>query len=180
MSREYAVSEERFKTAYLILWATWGFALLWSKLTLRHFEAIAGRFFWIAFGSDSNLNQFFEYLSQAIEEKMDNSYLETTRSFCFIIEAHVAHKVKQILYLILNEKSFPTQRTLQTLRYLIITYFDWYSTPSSKHTYKIKTDIKKWIDYFIVSKDETFFCRGIRMLSERWQKMINANDKYFD
>jgi len=32
--------------------------------------------------------------------------------------------------------------------------------------------IKNWLDSFLASKDETFFRRGIHMLSERWEKVI--------
>ena len=36
-------------------------------------------------------------------------------------------------------------------------------------------DIEKWVSEWIASKDESFFRRGIRLLPERWEKVI-AND----
>ena len=36
-------------------------------------------------------------------------------------------------------------------------------------------DIEKWLDSWIASKDEHFYCNGIRALRERWAKLV-AND----
>ncbi|EGI68513.1 Mariner Mos1 transposase, partial [Acromyrmex echinatior] len=41
-------------------------------------------------------------------------------------------------------------------------------------------DIKNWIDNWIASKDEAFFQRGIRMLSERWEKIVASMDNIFN
>ena len=41
-------------------------------------------------------------------------------------------------------------------------------------------DVEKWISEWIVSKDESFFRRGIRLLLERWEKVIANNGQYFD
>ena len=41
-------------------------------------------------------------------------------------------------------------------------------------------DIEKWVSEWIVSKDESFFRRGIRLLSERWEKVIANDGQYFD
>jgi [histone H3]-lysine36 N-dimethyltransferase SETMAR len=41
-------------------------------------------------------------------------------------------------------------------------------------------DTKKWIDLWISEKDESFFQRGIRMLPERWEKVVAADGQYFD
>jgi len=32
--------------------------------------------------------------------------------------------------------------------------------------------VKNWIDSWIASKDDQFFRRGIRMLPERWEKVM--------
>ncbi|EGI62178.1 Mariner Mos1 transposase, partial [Acromyrmex echinatior] len=40
-------------------------------------------------------------------------------------------------------------------------------------------DIKNWIDNWIASKDEAFFQRSIRMLPERWEKVVDSNGQYF-
>lgn len=41
-------------------------------------------------------------------------------------------------------------------------------------------DTKKWIDLWISDKDESFFQRGIRMLPERWEKVVAADGQYID
>ena len=41
-------------------------------------------------------------------------------------------------------------------------------------------DVEKWISEWIVSKDESFFRRGIRLLPERWKKVIANDEQYFD
>lgn len=40
-------------------------------------------------------------------------------------------------------------------------------------------DTKNWVDLWIASKDEEFFRRGIRMLPERWGKVMANDGKYF-
>ncbi|EGI64132.1 Mariner Mos1 transposase [Acromyrmex echinatior] len=40
-------------------------------------------------------------------------------------------------------------------------------------------DIKNWIDNWIASKDEAFFQRGIRMLPERWEKVVASDGQFF-
>jgi hypothetical protein len=44
------------------------------------------------------------------------------------------------------------------------------------HSYK---DAKKWLDSWITSKDESFFRHGIRMLPERWEKVVASDGQYF-
>lgn len=41
-------------------------------------------------------------------------------------------------------------------------------------------DIKNWVDSWIASKDEAFFRRGIRMLPERWEKVVASDGQYFE
>lgn len=41
-------------------------------------------------------------------------------------------------------------------------------------------DTKNWVDLWIASKDEEFFRRGIRMLPERWGKVVANDGKYFE
>lgn len=40
-------------------------------------------------------------------------------------------------------------------------------------------DTKNWVDLWIASKDEEFFRLGIRMLPERWGKVVANDGKYF-
>lgn len=41
-------------------------------------------------------------------------------------------------------------------------------------------DTKKWVDDWIASKYQDFFQRGIRMLPERWEKVVAADGQYFE
>jgi len=41
-------------------------------------------------------------------------------------------------------------------------------------------EVKNWVDSWIGSKDEEFFRHGIRMLPERWEKVIANDGQYFD
>ncbi|EGI59650.1 Mariner Mos1 transposase, partial [Acromyrmex echinatior] len=40
--------------------------------------------------------------------------------------------------------------------------------------------IKKWLDEWIASKEPDFFIRGIRLLPERWKKVIASEGAYFE
>ena len=40
--------------------------------------------------------------------------------------------------------------------------------------------IKKWVDDWIASKEIEFFTRGIRLLPERWAKVVASDGKYFE
>ena len=40
-------------------------------------------------------------------------------------------------------------------------------------------EAKNWVDSWIVPKDETFFKRDIRMLPERWWKVVERDGQYF-
>ena len=64
-------------------------------------------------------------------------------------------------------------------------YFYYYLFRSMQHSvfktyFQNEADVIKWIDYFIASRDETFFHHGICMLPKRWQKVVGINIKYFD
>ena len=39
---------------------------------------------------------------------------------------------------------------------------------------------KNWVDSWITSKDEAFFRRGIRILPERWEKVVASDGQYFE
>ena len=41
-------------------------------------------------------------------------------------------------------------------------------------------EVKNWIDSWIASKDDQFFRRGIRMLPERWEKVVASDGQYFE
>ena len=40
-------------------------------------------------------------------------------------------------------------------------------------------DIEKWLDSWIASKDEPFYCNGIRALPETWAKVVANDGQYF-
>lgn len=40
-------------------------------------------------------------------------------------------------------------------------------------------EAKNWVDSWIASKDQEFFQRGIRMLPERWAKVVASDGQYF-
>ncbi|KAG5318377.1 MOS1T transposase, partial [Pseudoatta argentina] len=44
------------------------------------------------------------------------------------------------------------------------------------HSYE---EAQKWIDSWIVSKDMSFFRRGIHVLPERWEKVVSSDGQYF-
>ena len=41
-------------------------------------------------------------------------------------------------------------------------------------------EAKNWVDSWIASKDEEFSKRGIRMLPERWSKVVERDGQYFE
>lgn len=41
-------------------------------------------------------------------------------------------------------------------------------------------NIKNWVDSWIAEKDESFFRRGIRLLPERWEKVVANDGQYFE
>ena len=41
-------------------------------------------------------------------------------------------------------------------------------------------DVEKWVREWIESKDEAFYRRGIRLLPERWAKVIANDGQYID
>jgi len=45
----------------------------------------------------------------------------------------------------------------------------------SKQHFTSYEDTKNWVDSWIASKDEAFFRRGIRMLPERWEKVVASD-----
>ncbi|EFN83583.1 Histone-lysine N-methyltransferase SETMAR, partial [Harpegnathos saltator] len=49
----------------------------------------------------------------------------------------------------------------------------------SKQRFTSYEDTKNWVDSWIASKDEEFFQRGIRMLPERWEKVVANDGQYF-
>ena len=50
----------------------------------------------------------------------------------------------------------------------------------SQQSFKNDEEVRKSIDFFISSKEESFFCKGIHKLREKWAKVINSNGDYFE
>ena len=62
---------------------------------------------------------------------------------------------------------------------------DYYLFRSLQHTlagrhFKNSDEVRNCIDEFLDSKDEGFYTRGIHLLPEKWQKVIDSNGEYFD
>lgn len=88
----------------------------------------------------------------------------------------------------------PVQETLEALRWEVLPHAAYSpdKAPSDYHLFRSMAhgladqsfnsfeDVKKWVDEWIASKDESFFRRGIRMLPERWEKIIANDGYYFD
>lgn len=83
---------------------------------------------------------------------------------------------------------------LQTLKWEVL-HHPPYSpdvAPSDYHLFRSMThgladqhfqyyeEVKNWIDSWIASKDDQFFRRGIRMLPERWEKVVASDGQYFE
>ena len=41
-------------------------------------------------------------------------------------------------------------------------------------------NVRKWIDEWIASKDQSSYCRRIHLLPQRWEKCVANEGKYFD
>ena len=50
----------------------------------------------------------------------------------------------------------------------------------SEQRFNSYEDVKKWVDSWIASEDELFFRRGIRILPERWEKVVASDGQYFE
>ena len=87
----------------------------------------------------------------------------------------------------------PVKTYLETLKWEVLShspYFtdiapsDYYLFRSIAHgladrQFRSYEDIKKWFDSWIASKDEHFYCNGIRALPERWEKVAAYDGQYF-
>jgi hypothetical protein len=41
-------------------------------------------------------------------------------------------------------------------------------------------EVRKLVDEWISSKDDSFYRRGIQLLPEKWQKVVENDGQYFD
>lgn len=87
----------------------------------------------------------------------------------------------------------PVKTYLETLNWEVLPYPPYSPdlAPSDYHLFRSMAhglseqrfisyeDTKNWVDLWIASKDEEFFRRGIRMLPERWGKVMANDGKYF-
>lgn len=83
---------------------------------------------------------------------------------------------------------------LETLKWDVLPHPPYYPdiAPSDYHLFRSMThglaeqhfrsheEAKNWVDSWIDSKDEQFFQRGIRMLPERWEKVVASDGQYFE
>ena len=87
----------------------------------------------------------------------------------------------------------PVKTYLETLKWEVLPHPPYSPdiAPSDYHLFRSMThglaeqhfhsyeDAKKWVDSWITSKDESFFRHGIRMLPERWEKVVASDGQYF-
>ena len=50
----------------------------------------------------------------------------------------------------------------------------------AEHNFTSYEEAKNWVDPWIASKDVEFFKCGIRMLLERWSKVVEKDGQYFE
>ena len=88
----------------------------------------------------------------------------------------------------------PIKTYLETLKWEVLPHPPYSPdiAPSDYHLFRSMThgladqhfrsyeEVKNWIDSWIVSKDDRFFLRGIRMLLERWKKVVASDEQYFE
>mgnify|MGYP003334104996 CR=1 FL=1 len=87
----------------------------------------------------------------------------------------------------------PVKTYLETLKWEVLPHppyspdiapSDYYLFRSMEHTlakqsFRTYDETKNWIDSWIASKDAEFFRRGIRLLPERWEKVVENDGQYF-
>ena len=70
------------------------------------------------------------------------------------------------------------KETLKALNWNVLLYPPMAYGLSEQHfTYE---ETKNWVDSWIASKDEEFFKRGMRMLPEKWSKVVERYGQYFE
>ena len=65
----------------------------------------------------------------------------------------------------------PVKKYLETLDWEVLPHPP-YSHALTAQRFISYEDTKNWVDSWITSKDKEFFGRGIRMLPERWEKVV--------
>ena len=50
----------------------------------------------------------------------------------------------------------------------------------ASHRFISFAEIENWLQNWIASKDESFFRNGIRKLPERWKKVVDSDEQYFN
>ena len=116
-----------------------------------------------------------------------------------LIEKRPYHASKQNKVILLHDNARPhvalrTRETLMELKWELLPH-PAYSpdiAPSDYHLFRSMQhslsdtrfgnveEVQKFIDNFIQSKSKDFFHRGIHLLSERWEKVVKNDGKYFD
>ena len=115
-------------------------------------------------------------LSQALQEK--RSQYEQRHEKVILLNDNAQPHVAQVV------KTY-----LETLKWEVLPYplyspdiipFDYHLFRSMAHGlaeqhFRYYEEAKNWVDSWIASKDEQFFRRGIRMLPERWGKVVASD-----
>ena len=50
----------------------------------------------------------------------------------------------------------------------------------AEHHFTSYEEVKNWVNSWIASKDEKFFKQGIRVLPERWSRVVERDGRYFE
>ena len=106
------------------------------------------------------------------------------------------YETRQHKVILLHDNARPhvtklVKETLEALRWEVLPHaaysldcvrFDYHLFQSMAHALAEEhfNSYKKWVSEWIASKDESFFRRGIRLLPERWEKVIANDGQYFD
>lgn len=116
-----------------------------------------------------------------------------------LIEKRPYYKTKQNKVILLHDNARPhvalrTKETLKELKWEILTHpayspdiapSDFHLFRSMQHVlsdvrFNNAEEVQKFVDNFIQSKPIDFFHRGIHLLPERWQKVVDNDGEYFD
>lgn len=114
-------------------------------------------------------------------------------------EKRPEYETRQHKIILLHDNARPhvakvVKETLEALRWEVLPHAPYSPdcAPSDYHLFRSMAqalaeerfntyeDVAKWTSDWIASKDDSFFRRGIRLLPERWEKVIANDGQYFD
>lgn len=142
---------------------------------------------------------YYELLkpSETITGKLYRTQLMRLSQALKIKRAHYYSRHEKIILLHDNARphvAAPVKTYLETLKWEVLPHPPYSPdiAPSDYHLFRSMAhelyeqrftsyeDLKNWINSWIASKDEEFFRRGIRMLPDRWEKVVASDGQYFE